>query len=242
MKTSALIRWFALGVSAAALAGCYTVLNAPLSGPELQGPSLRAEENDAADAAPGLGRADEPDRWDDSYGYSRYGGGYGGGYGPGYGGPVFGWGYDSTYGYNPYFGYGYGYPYGYGHGPYSYGYDPYYLQGSGATYVPAGYTLVSDGELAQLRSYSQTVAAAKEKDSQADAQAAAAEKAAQETRVRKQQETWERRADPQDRAAPATTPKPAAQPAPAPSPPAKPAATASEPADKGSAQPKKTRR
>jgi hypothetical protein len=234
MKASALGRWAALGLSALLLGGCYTVLNAPFTGPELQGRPLRVEEPYQGQPTPLLDRVDEQDRWDDAYGYSRYGGGYGGGYGAGYGGPVVGWGYDSVYGNNPYFGYGYGYPYGYGYGPYSYGYDPYY-QSSGGYYVPAGYSLVGDRELAQLRSYGWTLGAAKETDPAAIAE----EKIRQETQIRKQQETWERRVDPQARPAPDTTPKPVAQPAPSP-PPSKPAA--SQPAEKGSAEPKKTRR
>lgn len=242
MKASALGRWLALGLSALLLGGCYTVLTAPLTGPELQSKALesKALETDRADqreAVPLLNRSEEADRWDDGYGYSRYSG-YGGYGGSGwYGNPGFFYGDDSPYIYNPYFGYGYGYPYGYGYGPYSYGYDPYY-QGYNGYYIPPGYALVTASDLAQLRTGSQSLS---DSAKAAGVVSEAAQKALRETQIRKETEAWERR-DPRSRQAPETTTSTTSTPVvqPPPPPPAK--SAPSQPADKGSTPPKKTRR
>jgi len=190
-----------LGWAAVLSSGCYTVAVAPFSSS-----GLREDSRVAADQQ-------RDDRQDESR-LGRFEGEEDGsrrGYGAGYGYPVFGGGYDSQYGvygiapygYGPYSGYGYN-PYGGGYGPYGYGYDPYYRSSTGV-YVPPGYELVTAGELDALRAQSRGLATV-------PVQSAAEKEELRRAEVRKQQEIWQRRVDPQDRPAPVVTPRPAEAP------------------------------
>ncbi len=204
MKTRSLSR-LVLGCVAVMSSGCYTVLVAPFSGSGLREESRSGtvieKRDDGRDEAR-LGQFDGDER--------RAGGGYGYGYGYGY--PAFGGGYDSQYGaygaapygYGPYYGYGAS-PYSGGYGPYGYGYDPYYRSSTGV-YIPPGYELVTTKELADLRATGGGLATI---PSQTPAQVEATKKA----EVKKQQEVWQRRVDPQDRPAPVATPRPVEVPA-----------------------------
>ena len=141
------------GLCALLLSGCYTVLYGPRMAVAPEESELAVVEEAEQYQPPVLGRYDEYEEedWDDFYRYPGTRSGYGGGYG--YGGyPYYGNGYNSGYdyyGYGPYPYYGY-----YGYGPSSYGYDPYYRD-RGGSYVPVGYTLVTQRELDQLRASSQ---------------------------------------------------------------------------------------
>ncbi len=184
-----------LGVTAAgalALAGCYTVLQAPRR--LVDGPSADAEAR--AEQAARAPSSDEA-QWADLYAYpglpGRYSGGYGGGYG--YGGYRLGsdyyyYGAPAVY---PYYSF-------YGYGPYSYGYDPYYRDSYGY-YVPPGYKLVTQAELDALEA---SLEALRRAQPAPDPEAEQARKLEEQ---RQAQETWERRTQPTVRRSPTPTPK-----------------------------------
>ncbi len=182
------------------LAGCYTVLTAPLpqGGAERQlgaasGPS--AQQRLTGTTKPNA------DQWEDYYRYpgtpsgmSLSGYGYGG-YG-GYGGGAYG--RSDYYGASdPYYGYYGSY---YGASPVYYGYDPYYRDVRGY-YVPEGYQLVSARELDDLR-------AAKDASGTGTTAPTAAElEAAKKAKEQQEIEAWQGRLEPRVRSAPTPTPK-----------------------------------
>lgn len=229
----------ALGLCSLLLSGCYTVIQGPRTAADIEDRDLVAVEEKGA--SPLMGDFDQrEDRWDDDYRYPGSPGGYGGygNYG-GYGGyPFYGAGYRSGYGS---YGYG-GYPYsGYGYGPSYYGYDPYYQDSSGF-YLPAGYELVTDRELDELRASRRALA---ELNDQIDP---AKEEQRQLEQQRKEEETWMRRVEPRVRSTPVATPRATTVSSPSSSPAAPRATTSSSSSSstkstkKSSAKPKKTRR
>lgn len=197
MKTRGTARFAALAGAAVLLGGCYTIVQAPYTSS-----AVPVEERYAPEAGPDgdylsprVGRFRGRDGYDDYWGYgaSPYG----------YGFPI----YDSRYGltsfgtsYSPYYGYGRGYG-GYysAHGPYGYGYDPYYY-GTGGTYVPPGYQLVTSGELQQLRDDSRllhTIGPAGPTQAELERQ--------RQEKARRAEEAWSRRVDTRERKEPQPT-------------------------------------
>ncbi len=199
------LSWLVMAWVAALSSGCYTVLVAPFSSSGLGDESRIAAVAGKQDDRQGEAHLGRFEGEEDSS-RSRYGAGYGYGY------PVFGGGYDSQYGaygaapygYGPYYGYGYN-PYGGGYGPYGYGYDPYYRSSTGV-YIPPGYELVTTGELDALRDANRGLATT-------PVQSGAQKEELRKAEVKKQQDVWQRRVDPQDRPAPVVTPRPVEAPA-----------------------------
>lgn len=180
------------------LVGCYTVLSAPFPVKAVTsetGSAAVESATSAQDRLSGGRSAADVDEWEDYYRYPGIPSGVGSS-GYGYGGyPYYGSGYGS-------YGYGYGYPgYGYyGLGPAYYGYDPYYRDAVGY-YVPAGYELVTAKELDELRAGRNALQGQVTAPTEAELEAQRLEKARQEA------EAWQRRLEPQVRSAPVVTPK-----------------------------------
>ncbi|MFA6107681.1 MAG: hypothetical protein WDA75_02830 [Candidatus Latescibacterota bacterium] len=224
------------------LVGCYTVLSAPFPvgavAPETGSVTVESATS-AQDRLSGSGSATDTDQWEDYYRYPGIPSGVASS-GYGYGGyPYYGSGYGSS-------GYGYGYPgYGYyGLGPAYYGYDPYYRDAVGY-YVPAGYELVTAKELDELRAGRNALQGQVTAPTEAELEAQRLEKARQEA------EAWQRRLEPQVRSAPVATPTAGSTTTTTSTPSATSKSSAgssssstssSGAAEKGSAEPRKTRR
>jgi hypothetical protein len=141
--------WIATAISALALSGCYTLLQAP--GFASQGAVRSTTEAytwdaDDASVSPRVGDFDDSDHYPYGYGPRQSAGvpvlGYDSLYGL--------YGFGSPYAYGPYGGlYSGGYGYGSNAGPYGYGYDPYYQDSRGA-YIPPGYQLITTESLDTL--------------------------------------------------------------------------------------------
>ena len=160
--------WIATAISALALSGCYTLLQAPGFASQGAVPSTtEAYTWDTGDgsASPRVGDFDDSDHYPYGYG-SRQSAGV----------PVLGYdslyglyGFGSPYAYGPYGGlYSGGYGYGSNAGPYGYGYDPYYQDSRGG-YIPPGHQLITTEALDTLvRNQGQAVGSIGEPLSDAD--------------------------------------------------------------------------
>ena len=190
----------AFGLCSLLLSGCYTVIQGPRTAADLDDRELGITQGQAEKST--AERFDDyEEEWDEYYRYPGVPGSYGGGYG--YGGyPQYGYGYSSDYGY---YGYGYSPYYGYyGHGPSYYGYDPYYRDSRGY-YIPAGYELVSSGNLNALAS--ELSASRQALAELEDPSIAAAEEQRRLEQQRREEEAWLRRVEPRVRETPTPTPR-----------------------------------
>ena len=197
-----IVVWIATAISALALSGCYTVLQAPgfVTRPSEPESQAYTWDGEGATASPTVGDFDNSSQYPYGYGPTRSAGV-----------PVFGYdtlyglyGYGSPYAYGRYGGlYSGGYGHGYSAGPYGYGYDPYYY-GSRGSYVPPGYELITTDALQALRNQQQGIGTVSDPISDAE----------RATQVRRQQRdaerAWTQRTQPERRSTTAVrTPRPA---------------------------------